>query len=155
MDIWLHLFFKPYFTQMAFAYFRTHLRYFLPAILFCCGCATANKNTASTSSSNNNPLPDWAFGGFARPTGLNPIITPKADSRFTDPMSGKEVTWESNDTFNPGATTKDGKVVLLYRSEDKSGVAIGERTSRLGYAESSDGLHFTRNNTPVLYPGND
>lgn len=63
--------------------------------------------------------------------------------------------WESNDTFNPGAAVKDDKVVLLYRSEDKSGVAIGERTSRLGYAESSDGLHFTRSTTPVLYPGND
>jgi predicted GH43/DUF377 family glycosyl hydrolase len=70
-------------------------------------------------------------------------------------MTGKTVNWESNDTFNPGAAIKDSKVVLLYRAEDKSGVAIGERTSRLGYAESSDGIHFTRSATPVLFPADD
>lgn len=119
-------------------------------------CSSVQKSTsAKTGTANNNPLPEWAFGGFERPAALNPIISPNPSSTFTDPMTGKEVAWESNDTFNPGATVKDGKVVLLYRSEDKSGIAIGERTSRLGYAESSDGLHFTRSTTPVLYPADD
>jgi len=36
-----------------------------------------------------------------------------------------------------------------------TGVAIGTRTSRIGYAESSDGLTFKRNSKPVLYPAND
>lgn len=35
---------------------------------------------------------------------------------------------------------------MLYRAQDKQG------TSRLGYAESSDGIHFTRKEDPVLSP---
>ena len=80
----------------------------------------------------NNPLPDWAFGGFKRPENVNPVISPIAHTKFLCPMSGDSVAWESNDTFNPGATIYDGKIVVLYRSEDKSGVGIGFRTSRLG-----------------------
>src|SRR5689334_24836708 len=42
------------------------------------------------------------------------------------------------------------------RAEDASGdKQIGHHTSRLGMAESSDGLHFTRRDTPVLYPDRD
>lgn len=103
----------------------------------------------------NNPLPDWAFGGFVRPKNVNPVIAPKANTAFTDPMSGKQINWESNDAFNPAATIKNGKIVVLYRAEDKSGVGIGERTSRLGYAESTDGITMNRRTTPVMYPGND
>jgi len=102
-----------------------------------------------------NTLPSWAFGDFARATALDPIISPDTTSRFTDPMSGKPIAWEANDTFNPGAALKNGKVVVLYRAEDRYGEGIGYRTSRLGYAESFDGLHFTRRKTPVLYPAND
>src|SRR5690606_24814253 len=80
-----------------------------------------------------NQLPDWAFGGFVRPAGVNPVISPRENTLFLDPMSGKKVAWESNDTFNPAAAVKDGKIVVLYRAEDKSGVEIGHRTSRLGY----------------------
>ena len=70
-------------------------------------------------------------------------------------MTQDYVAWESNDTFNPAATLHDGKIVVLYRAEDKSGVGIGHRTSRLGYATSSDGIHFKREKTPVFYPDND
>jgi predicted GH43/DUF377 family glycosyl hydrolase len=35
---------------------------------------------------------------------------------------------------------------MLYRAQDKQG------TSRLGYAESADGIHFTRRDEPVLSP---
>ena len=107
------------------------------------------------SAQNKNVLPDWAFGGFTRPESINPIISPDSSSEFYDPISQKLIHWESNDTFNPAAAVKDGKVVVLYRSEDKTGIEIGMRTSRLGYAESTDGLHFTRKTKPVLYPGND
>jgi hypothetical protein len=55
-------------------------------------------------------------------------------------------------TPQPGATVKDGKVVLLYRSEDKSGILIGECTSGSGYVESGDGLYFTWNTTPYCIP---
>ncbi|ASU31942.1 glycoside hydrolase family 130 protein [Mucilaginibacter xinganensis] len=102
-----------------------------------------------------NILPDWAFGGFVRPEGVNPIISPKPASKFYDPMSKALISWEANDTFNPAATVRDGKIVVLYRSEDKTGMQIGTRTSRLGYAVSNDGLHFNRKTQPVLFPGND
>lgn len=111
-------------------------------------------NTAY-SQTNNNPLPGWAFGGFVRPANVNPIISPDTETVFTDPITKKKTKWESNDAFNPAATIKDGKVVVLYRAEDKSGIAIGERTSRLGYAESEDGIHMKRRSTPVFYPDND
>ncbi len=111
-----------------------------------CDCHAQNQPT---------PLPQWAFGGFLRVPTVNPIISPDTTSFFTDPMSGKQVAWESNDTFNPAATIKDGKVVVLYRAEDRLGKGIGFRTSRIGYAISSNGTHFTRNKTPVLYPDKD
>ena len=54
------------------------------------------------------------------------------------------------------AVVKDGKVFVLYRAEDDSGdMMIGGHTSRIGLAESTDGLHFTRRPAPVLYPDND
>lgn len=106
-------------------------------------------------SQKANPLPDWAFGGFVRPEGVNPVISPDSTTRFMCPMINKEVDWESNDTFNPAATIKDGKVVVLYRAEDKAGKEIGRRTSRIGYAQSIDGIRFNRRKTPVLFPADD
>ena len=102
-----------------------------------------------------NTLPDWAFGGFVRPAGVNPVISPDSTSRFMCPMNQRATDWESNDTFNPAATIKDGKIVVLYRAEDKAGIAIGKRTSRIGYAQSSDGINFQRRKTPVLFPADD
>lgn len=84
------------------------------------------------SNDKKNVLPDWAFGGFERPQGANPVISPIENTKFYCPMTQDYVAWESNDTFNPAATLHDGKIVVLYRAEDKSGVGIGHRTSRLG-----------------------
>jgi predicted GH43/DUF377 family glycosyl hydrolase len=109
----------------------------------------------SLAQTTPNVLPDWAFGGFVRPSGINPVLSPNKDTKFLDPMSNKLMAWEANYTFNPAATVKGGKIVVLYRAEDKTGVEIGTRTSRIGYAESADGLHFIRRSKPVLYPGND
>ncbi|MDB5005300.1 MAG: hypothetical protein JWQ34_3525 [Mucilaginibacter sp.] len=108
-----------------------------------------------STAQDKNILPDWAFGGFTRPAGINPIISPDIDATFLDPMSKSTIHWEANDTFNPAATVKNGRIVVLYRSEDKSGVNIGTRTSRLGYASSTDGRHFTRKTEPVFYPADD
>ncbi|WP_138484892.1 glycoside hydrolase family 130 protein [Dyadobacter bucti] len=102
-----------------------------------------------------NKLPDWTFGGFVRPADVNPVISPDSTSTFFCPMNKRQVDWESNDTFNPAATIKNGKIVVLYRAEDKAGRAIGKRTSRLGYAESTDGITFKRRKEPVLYPAED
>jgi len=87
----------------------------------------------------------WTFGPFTKPPEVNPVITPNP-----------AVAWEAYATFNPAAVVKDGKIFLLYRAEDATGrQEIGGHTSRLGLAESTDGLHFTRRATPVLYPDSD
>ena len=94
----------------------------------------------------------WAMTGWDRPEGANPIISPRAESEFWCPMQRKTIKWEESDTFNPAATVINGSVVVLYRAEDNTATGIGTRTSRIGYASSEDGIHFTRHGAPVLFP---
>jgi len=98
---------------------------------------------------------DWRLGPFVRPSEA-PVITPRPGSLFDDPLAGKPVRWEALHTFNPAAVVRNGKIYVLYRAEDDSGeMRIGMHTSRLGLAESADGIHFTRRAEPVLFAGND
>src|SRR5882672_11113268 len=98
----------------------------------------------------------WMFGPFEKPKDVNPVIMPGAASRFRSAMGDTLVRWEEHATFNPAAVVKDGRVFVLYRAEDASGErAIGGHTSRIGLAESRDGLHFTRRSAPVLSPDSD
>jgi len=98
----------------------------------------------------------WQIGPFTRPASGNPVIAPRTDSTFTDPVSKKPAHWEALHTFNPAAIVREGKVFVLYRAEDSSGaMEIGGHTSRLGLAESTDGIHFTRWDAPVFFPAND
>lgn len=94
------------------------------------------------------------YNKFIKPA-ENPIV--KADSSYTFlcPMKNDTVRWQKADVFNPAAIVKDGKVMLLYRCEDNPAAHLGGRTSRIGLAESEDGIHFTKYPTPVLFPGND
>jgi predicted GH43/DUF377 family glycosyl hydrolase len=96
------------------------------------------------------PTVDLPFGSWRRASNA-PILSPQG------------TTWESAGTFNPAvrfAGSVDNldqhhgprvstKIVMLYRAQDASG------TSRLGYAESPDGIHFTRRAEPVLSPETD
>lgn len=100
-------------------------------------------------------LPRWALGPFVRPANVNPVISPDPRSIFQDPMSKQPLAWEESDVFNPAAAVKNGKIYVLYRSEDNSGQGIGKRTSRLGIAESKDGIRMKRRSTPVMYPAED
>jgi beta-1,2-mannosidase len=98
----------------------------------------------------------WMLGPFTRPENAQPVITARPEAVFTDPILGKTVHWEALHTFNPAAIVRDGKIYVLYRAEDDSGaMQIGMHTSRLGLAVSDDGLHFTREATPVFYPAKD
>lgn len=99
--------------------------------------------------------PSFPLGEFIRPANSNPIISPDSTSQFYCPLTQDSVAWESNDTFNPAAAVYNGKIAVLYRAEDHSGQGIGQRTSRLGYAESQDGIHFVREKKPVFYPKDD
>jgi predicted GH43/DUF377 family glycosyl hydrolase len=116
------------------------------SFLLASGCTQQQKHTT---------LPQWAFGEFIRPDGVNPVIRPNPQSSFFCPMRQEDVKWEESDVFNPASVVKDGKLCVLYRAEDNSAVGIGKRTSRIGYAESTDGIHFTRRDAPVLYPDED
>jgi len=78
----------------------------------------------------SRPLP---FGAWHR-VSETPVIAPRG------------IGWESAGTFNPAVMMRNDKTVMLYRAQDKQG------TSRLGYAESPDGIHFTRRAEPVLSP---
>jgi predicted GH43/DUF377 family glycosyl hydrolase len=77
-------------------------------------------------------------------------------------LSPEGAGWESAGTFNPAvistsmpmsvrtASHADArKIVMLYRAQDAAG------TSRIGYAESTDGLHFMRRGQPDLSPETD
>ncbi len=75
----------------------------------------------------------WIFGAWHRASNA-PILSPQGKG------------WESAGTFNPAVVINNGKFVMLYRAQDGFG------TSRLGYAESSDGIHFIRRSEPVLSP---
>jgi len=121
------------------------------------GRAYASVSLALLLAACGAPAPEpWMFGPFEKPAGVNPVITPNPAARFRSPMTDSVVAWEEYATFNPAAVVRDGKVYLLYRAEDASGARqIGGHTSRLGLAESGDGLHFTRRATPVLYPDTD
>ncbi|WP_104381891.1 glycoside hydrolase family 130 protein [Sphingobacterium sp. HMA12] len=98
---------------------------------------------------------NWIMGGFERPSGVNPVIAPDSSTRFYDPLSQTTIRWEDNDTFNPAAAVIRDSVYVIYRAEDKTGIKIGHRTSRLGLAASGDGLHFERSKTPIFFPDKD
>jgi predicted GH43/DUF377 family glycosyl hydrolase len=94
----------------------------------------------------------WMLGPFTKQDAVNPCLVP-GDLKFTDPILNKPVAWEEKYVFNPAAVVRKGKVYLLYRAEDTVQKYAG--VSRIGLAESSDGLHFTRRPSPVLHPDND
>jgi beta-1,2-mannosidase len=64
----------------------------------------------------------------------------------TPVISPQGTSWESAGTFNPAVIRHGDRVVLLYRAQDADGL------SRIGYADSPDGIHFTRRPEPVFVP---
>jgi len=89
------------------------------------------------------------FGAWRRAS-ETPILSPQGSG------------WESAGVFNPAVVSFEPtfwllhetkvvtqRTVMLYRAQDAAG------TSRIGYAESTDGIHFTRRAEPVLSPGAD
>ncbi|HEY3739441.1 MAG TPA: glycoside hydrolase family 130 protein [Bryobacteraceae bacterium] len=59
-------------------------------------------------------------------------------------LAGGPASWSSTGLFNPAAIEYQGKTVLLFRATD------AKMISRVGYASSTDGLHFTVRPEPVL-----
>ena len=101
-------------------------------------------------------LPKWALGPFVRPETGNPVIQPDASVSFACPMRQQPVRWQALHTFNPAAMVRDDKIFVIYRAEDNTGaMRVDHHTSRIGLAESADGIHFTQQVGPVLYPDAD
>jgi predicted GH43/DUF377 family glycosyl hydrolase len=73
------------------------------------------------------------FGSLKRAS-EKPILSPRGSG------------FESAGTFNPAVVRAGSKYVMLYRAQDGNG------TSRLGYAESADGMSFHRTPEPVFSP---
>ena len=76
---------------------------------------------------------DWVPGPFTKYED-NPIMGPQGDG------------FEAMAVFNPTVIVEDGIFYMLYRAEDRKGV------SRIGLAESEDGINFVRRSEPVLSP---
>ncbi len=105
--------------------------------------------TACTSAPEQTTANNWQLTGFVKADSINPILSPSVKENFICPIQQQTVAWSEKNVLNPAAVVKDGKVYLLYRSQDSA------MTSRLGLAVSNDGLHFTKMKEPVLYPAND
>jgi predicted GH43/DUF377 family glycosyl hydrolase len=98
-------------------------------------------------SSNN--VADWTLINFEKVDSLNPIMQPSSSQSFDCPIRKTKVLWEERNVLNPSAVVRDGKVYMVYRAQDNN------MTSRLGLAVSNDGLHFTKQKKPVLFPADD
>ena len=106
---------------------------------------------ASASVAAEPALPPWAIGPFTRQAVPEPVIKPNPDATFENPINHEIVHWEKAWVYNPAAVARDGKIVVLYRAQR----GPGNTCSRIGYAESGDGFHFTCDPAPVYYPAED
>jgi predicted GH43/DUF377 family glycosyl hydrolase len=95
---------------------------------------------------------DWPLIPFVKADDANPVLE-AGHNKFYCTVREDTVLWDEKDVFNPAAVVRNNKVYLIFRAEDNIGKYAG--TSRLGLAISDDGLHFTKQPTPVLYPDND
>lgn len=91
----------------------------------------------------------WELSGFKKADAENPIMKPDVHATFYCPIQKKLVGWENKNVLNPTALVYQGKIHLLYRAQDSLG------TSRIGMAISEDGIHFKKQATPILAPGED
>lgn len=114
--------------------------YLLIFLIISCREQTAIQPQSKAESTN------WAMLGFVKADSINPILQPDTSQVFNCPLSKQVVHWEERNVLNPSAVVRNGKVYLLYRAQDHA------MTSRLGLAVSNDGLHFTKQANPVLYP---
>ena len=97
--------------------------------------------------------PTWAMLPFEKHGA--PVIEPSVQPTFWCPIARRPVRWEEQNTYNPAAVVRDGRVNLLYRADDTPRSEGWGRTCRTGLAWSQDGRTFARRPTPVLYPDDD
>src|SRR5690242_14881464 len=75
----------------------------------------------------------------------------------------KDISWEAKAVFNPSVVYENGIFKMLYRTYSneleettprlyRPGKYFKNQASYIGYAESTDGFHFTRRDTPFISP---
>ena len=114
---------------------------------------SCKQEKSTTEPKDDAPKEKWMLG-FNK-TEINPIMVADSSYSFLDPITKKAVQWQKADVFNPGAIVRNDTVFMLFRAEDNPAAILGERTSRIGLAYSTDGINFTKFPEPVLYPDND
>lgn len=92
---------------------------------------------------------------YPRNDNPSPILTPR-----------KEIAWEAKAIFNPSVIYDSGVFRMLYRTYpsilemgilrlERPGFNFKNQISSIGYAESLDGIHFKRRDTPFIAPSED
>jgi predicted GH43/DUF377 family glycosyl hydrolase len=116
------------------------------------GFSCTDEQDKKTSSDQQQSTADWVLSPFTKIDSVNPVLSAGL-GEFTCPILQQRIKWENKDVFNPAVVVKDGKILMIYRAEDTIGKYAG--TSRLGLAESTDGLHFKKHPEPIFFPSND
>lgn len=103
----------------------------LSTIFLLCSFLSISPHTIAHADETAQDLPSWAIGPFTR-SSSNPLLTPEGTG------------FESKNVYNPGVFINNGTYDMLYRAQDANNF------STIGFAQSTDGIHFTRNPTPVI-----
>lgn len=101
------------------------------------GPAPSSTSAAGNAGYTADNLPDWAIGPFTR-NADNPLLRPSGSG------------YEAAALYNPGVLYRDGQYQMLYRGQGTFG-----GPSQIGYASSTDGIHFTEDtaDNPVINVG--
>ncbi|HTQ65243.1 MAG TPA: glycoside hydrolase family 130 protein [Puia sp.] len=122
----------------------------IAVFVFSCKDQASSNRTNDTAAIKTDS--NWTLTPFVKIDSVNPILQPGIGS-FICPVRKQKILWEEKDVFNPAIVVRGDTVFMLYRAQDKVGKPDG--TSRIGIAESRDGIHFVRQSSPVLFPDND
>src|SRR5215470_18533084 len=108
-------------------------------------CNTGQKKDADAEQDSSQQ--PWLLP-FVKQDSMNPVMQP-GDLSFMCPIHRMNVKWENKNVYNPAVAVRNDTLFMLYRAQDSAGC------SRIGLATSTDGIHFERHKSPVLYPDND
>jgi len=113
-------------------------------LIFFISCSSTQQKNSHTGNTQNN---NWLLP-FNKLDSVNPVMQP-GNLTFTCPVQKKLIKWEAKNVYNPTVAVRNDTLFMLYRAQDSADC------SRIGLANSVDGIHFTRYALPVLFPEED
>jgi len=126
---------------------------FFAAIFSLALLSCQNDDKSQQTSSVAQTGDSWMLNNIEKRNDVYPILVKDSLEKFFCPVLKRDIHWQESFIFNPAAIVKDGKVYLIFRGEDRIGPYGG--TSRIGLAESEDGITFKKLPAPILFPDND